>query len=79
MVALLRDFADPGELICDPYAGSSTTGVAALRLGCRFIGIERQAQHVEASRKRLRSLDLSATPHAGRATRLRQLSLPGGT
>lgn len=77
MVALLRDFTDPGELICDPYAGSSTTGVAALRLGCRFIGIERQAQHVEASRARLRALDLSATLHAGRANRMRQADLFG--
>lgn len=77
MMDLLRDFTEPGELICDPYSGSGTTGVAALRLGCRYIGIERQAQHVETSRARLRALDLSATLHAGRATKMRQADLFG--
>jgi site-specific DNA-methyltransferase (adenine-specific)/modification methylase len=30
----------PGATICDPYMGSGTTGVAALRMGYRFIGME---------------------------------------
>lgn len=40
MEALIRDFTDPGDLIVDPFAGSGTTGVAAVRLGRRFIGWE---------------------------------------
>lgn len=50
MDALVRDFTDPGETILDPYAGSGTTGAAALRLGRRFVGWERDATyHAKAS------------------------------
>ena len=31
---------DPGALVADPFMGSGTTGVACMRRGCRFIGIE---------------------------------------
>lgn len=30
----------PGSIVFDPFAGSGTTGVAALRLGRRFFGVE---------------------------------------
>jgi site-specific DNA-methyltransferase (adenine-specific) len=41
MTELLRDFTQPGELILDPFMGLATTGVAAVQLGRRFVGIER--------------------------------------
>ena len=40
MESLVRDFTDHGDLVCDPFAGSGTTGVAALHNGRRFIGCE---------------------------------------
>jgi hypothetical protein len=40
MESLIRDFTDPGDLIVDPFTGSGSTGVAAVRLGRRFIGWE---------------------------------------
>lgn len=40
MESLVRDFTDHGDLVCDPFAGSGTTGVAALRNGRRFVGCE---------------------------------------
>lgn len=41
MEAILRDFTDPGDLVCDPFAGSATTLVAAVRSGRRALGFER--------------------------------------
>lgn len=38
--ALLRDFAEPGDVVFDPTMGEGTTGEACLRLGLRFIGCE---------------------------------------
>lgn len=55
MESLVRDFTDPGELICDPFAGSGTTGVAAKRLGRSFIGFERDPKYFEIARKRIES------------------------
>lgn len=30
----------PGDVVLDPFSGTGTTGVAALALGCRYIGID---------------------------------------
>lgn len=53
MEALVRDFTDPGETILDPFAGSGTTGVAALKLGRRFIGCELSPKYHAVALKRL--------------------------
>ena len=45
---------NPGDLILDPFAGSSTTGVAALRNGRRFIGIDNNTEYLELSVKRIK-------------------------
>jgi site-specific DNA-methyltransferase (adenine-specific) len=49
----VADFTSPGETILDPFMGSATTGVAALRLGRRFIGIERDPARFDIARQRL--------------------------
>lgn len=43
----------PGALICDPYMGSGTTGIAALQLGYRFIGIEMDEHYFDVATKRI--------------------------
>ncbi len=40
-------------LILDPFAGSATTGVAALRTGRRFLGFELHKEYADIARKRL--------------------------
>ena len=39
-VQLVREASKPGELVCDPFTGSGTTGIAALREGRSFLGCE---------------------------------------
>lgn len=42
-----------GDFVFDPFAGSSTTGVAALRLGRKFCGVELEDAYVALSKQRL--------------------------
>ena len=42
---LTRLVTPPGGLVVDPYAGSGTTGVAAIHEGFRFAGAEQDAAH----------------------------------
>ena len=42
-----------GDLVMDPFSGSSTTGVAAIRLKRRFVGIELESEYLNLSVKRL--------------------------
>ncbi len=49
----LRASTNPGDLVFDPFAGSFTTGVAAIKLGRRFIGSEWLEEYVELGAKRL--------------------------
>jgi site-specific DNA-methyltransferase (adenine-specific) len=44
----------PAETILDPFMGSGTTGVAALQMGRKFIGIEREPKYFEAACRRIR-------------------------
>jgi site-specific DNA-methyltransferase (adenine-specific) len=51
---VLAASAAEGDLVLDPFSGSGTTGVAALRAGCRFVGIERDRGYVDLAARRLR-------------------------
>lgn len=50
---LCRLVTPPGGTILDPFAGSGSTGVAAVMEGCTFIGIERETAYLEIIRARL--------------------------
>jgi len=50
---LVENCSSPGEVICDPFVGSGTTGVAALRAGRRFIGCDIDPRAVSTAVERL--------------------------
>jgi len=50
---LVNGLTVEGETVCDPFAGSGSTGVACIRTGRRFVGIERDAGHFATMRARL--------------------------
>jgi len=43
----------PGSIIVDPYMGSGTTGVAAIRMGHKFIGCEFVKEYYDIAVKRI--------------------------
>jgi len=45
---------DHGDTILDPFTGSSTTGIAAVKHGRRFIGVDTNTEYLELSVKRLK-------------------------
>ena len=53
---MIEASAEPGFSVCDPFCGSGSSGVAALRLGCDFMGADIDARAVELSRSRLATL-----------------------
>ena len=65
--------AEPGEVL-DPFMGSGTTGVAAIRHGRRFIGIELDPKHFATAVQRLESELAQQLPNL----RARQVSLLEG-
>lgn len=46
-----------GDIVLDPFAGSSTTGVAAVKEKRQFIGIELEGEYLKTSIKRIKELD----------------------
>ena len=50
---LLVASSNPGDTVCDPFAGSGTTGVACKRLGRNFIGWERDPKFYAIAVKRI--------------------------
>jgi site-specific DNA-methyltransferase (adenine-specific) len=70
MLELLELFTDPDEVVLDPFAGSATTGVACLRLGRRFIGIEKDAGFYRTALERMQAESQGLTLRAARAGQL---------
>ena len=52
---LLRSFTEIGDIACDPFMGSGTTGVACVKLGRKFIGIEIEPKYFDIACRRIQA------------------------
>lgn len=50
---IIKASTKPNDIVLDPFAGSSTTGVACKRLDRKYIGIEIDTNFIELSKRRL--------------------------
>ncbi len=53
---IIRASSHPGDLVADFFAGSGTTGVAAARLGRRYLLVDDNPEAVRIARRRLRGI-----------------------
>lgn len=53
VLSWIRDFSDLGECVLDPFMGSGTTGVAALKMGRSFVGVERDQRYFDIACRRI--------------------------
>lgn len=53
MADIIERMTDPGQTILDPFSGGGTTGVAAVRLGRRFVGLDVNADCIATANERL--------------------------
>jgi len=60
---IIEASSNEGDTVVDPFVGSGTTGIAATRLGRRFIGIDTEAKFLELAIKRYRA-GLAPMPEA---------------
>jgi site-specific DNA-methyltransferase (adenine-specific) len=44
---IILSSSNPGDLVLDPFAGSATTGVSALRHGRKFVGIDSNKDYLQ--------------------------------
>jgi len=53
MVKCVKCATSEGATVLDPYMGSGTTGIACIRTGRKFIGIEKDPRYFDMARARL--------------------------
>lgn len=54
MNEILSDFTASGQVVCDPFMGSGTTGVSCAKHGRKFIGIESDEGYFRIACERIR-------------------------
>jgi site-specific DNA-methyltransferase (adenine-specific) len=59
---LVAQSSQPGELVADPFMGSASVGVAALKLGRRFLGNDLNPESVRRAAERLREFGAGSHP-----------------
>jgi len=59
---LIRQSTDPGGVVIDPFMGSGSVGIAAARLGRRFLGNDLNPEAVKIASQRLREFGEGRVP-----------------
>jgi site-specific DNA-methyltransferase (adenine-specific) len=54
MEFLVCSYSNKNDLIIDPFMGSGTTGIACVKHGRKFIGIEKEKQYFDTAVKRIK-------------------------
>ena len=57
LVRIIMASTDKGDVVLDPFTGSSTTGLAAILNDRKFIGIDMEKKYLGLSIKRLKELN----------------------
>lgn len=66
---LVRQSTQPGERVIDPFMGSGSVGVAAVKLGREYAGTDVCAEAVQITRARLEELGAEVSAEPGGALR----------
>ena len=61
MSDLVALFTNPGQTVIDPFMGSGSTGVACVRLGRHFVGIESDQRFFDIARRRIEDAQRQST------------------
>jgi len=61
MADIINRFSKPGDTILDPFMGGGTTGIVAVKMNRKFIGIDKDEAAVDASKRRFTESVANAT------------------
>lgn len=57
LVRIIMASTNKGDVVLDPFTGSSTTGLASYLNGRKFIGIDLEKKYLDLSVKRLKDIE----------------------
>jgi site-specific DNA-methyltransferase (adenine-specific) len=61
---LIGQSTEPAQMVVDPFMGSGSVGVAAVKLGRRFLGNDLNPEAVQIAARRLREVGATGTAPA---------------
>lgn len=56
---LIKAYSNPGDIVLDPFIGSGTTAVAAIKTGHHYIGYEKEQKYFDVALNRISTTAVS--------------------
>lgn len=50
-------WSNEGDIVLDPFMGSGTTGIACMKTGRKFIGIEKEKSYFDLAKERIENMN----------------------